>query len=120
VIITLTKIEEIKKTNTMKIQLNTDKTINGDERHDEHFTSLITEELKRFQSHVTRIEVHISDENGSKNGVGDMRCLLEARIEGREPIAVSCQSDSVELALFGALDKLKASLKTILGRIQSH
>jgi ribosome-associated translation inhibitor RaiA len=104
----------------MKIEFNTDKTINGDERHQNHFTSLIEEALKRFQSHITRIEAHVSDENGSKKGVNDIRCLLEARIEGRQPIAVSCQSDTLELAVSGAIDKLKTSLETILGRIQKH
>ncbi|MFT7037021.1 MAG: ribosome-associated translation inhibitor RaiA [Cyclobacteriaceae bacterium] len=104
----------------MKIQYNTDKTINGDERHQNHFTSLIAEALKRFQSHITRIEVHLSDENGKKEGKEDIRCLLEARIEGRQPLVVSCQANTVVLAISGALDKLKASLETILGRIQNH
>ena len=104
----------------MKIQFNTDKTINGSENNQDYFTSLIAEELENFQSHITRIEVHLSDENGKKEGLNDMRCLMEARMEGRQPMAVSCQADTVELAVSGALDKLKASLKTILGRIQNH
>jgi hypothetical protein len=49
-----------------------------------------------------------------------MRCLLEARIEGKQPIAVSCQEDTVELALSGALDKLKNSVETILGRDKNY
>ncbi len=104
----------------MKIQYNTDKTINGDERHQDHFTSLIEEGLKRFQDHITRVEVHLSDENGRKEGLNDVVCLLEARVESRQPIAVSCQADAVELAISGAIDKLKASLKTIIGRLQEH
>jgi len=104
----------------MKIQFNTDKNISGDERNDHHFNSLISESLDRFQSHITRVEVHLSDENGNKNGVNDMRCLLEARIEGMQPIAVSSQADTVELALSGALDKMKNSLETILGKIQNR
>jgi ribosome-associated translation inhibitor RaiA len=104
----------------MIIQFNTDKTISGDERSEEHFSTLITAALERFQSHITRIEVHLSDENGRKSGVNDMRCLLEARIEGKQPIAVSCQEDTVELALSGALDKLKHSIDTILGRDKNY
>ena len=100
----------------MKIQFNTDKTINGDERNQNFFTSQITEELERYQSHITRIEVHLSDENGKKDSMNDIRCLLEARLEGRQPIAVSCQDDTVELAVSGAIDKLKTFLKTILER----
>ncbi len=104
----------------MKIQFNTDKTISGEERNEDFFTSQIKEELSRFESHISRIEVHISDENGKKDGLNDMRCLLEARIDGMQPIAVSAQDDTVEKAVSGALDKLKSSLKTILERAQNH
>ncbi len=104
----------------MKIQFNTDKTIRGSERDEQYFTSLIEEELKNFESHITRIEVHLSDENGEKDGVNDIRCLLETRLEGRKPIAVSSQADTAEMATSGAIDKLKASLDTILGKIKNH
>ena len=49
-----------------------------------------------------------------------MRCLLECRIEGKQPIAVSAQADTVEKAISDALDKMKNTLETILGRIQNH
>ncbi|MDI1317390.1 HPF/RaiA family ribosome-associated protein [Flavobacterium sp.] len=104
----------------MKIQFNTDKTISGEERNQNHFTSVIEESLKRFENHITRIEVHLSDENGKKDGINDTVCLLEARLEGRKPIAVSCKADSEIVALTGATTKLKASLTTILGRIQDQ
>ncbi len=104
----------------MKIQINTDKTINGDENHQKHFSALIEEGLKRQESHITRIEAHISDENGSKDGANDIRCLLEARVEGRQPIAVSSQADTYEQAVSGAIDKMKMSLETIIGKIQNH
>jgi hypothetical protein len=104
----------------MNIQFNTDKTVNGNEKQELHFTSLIAETLNRFQSHITRIEVHVSDENGSKKGVDDIRCLLEARMEGRQPISVSAQAGTIEAAVASALDKLKASLETIIGRIQNR
>lgn len=104
----------------MKIQYNTDKTIKGDEKHESFYISLIEDGLKIYKSHISRIEVHISDENGKKSGFNDMRCLLEARIEGKQPIAVSCQADNVEKAVSGAIDKLTASLETILGRTPKH
>jgi hypothetical protein len=52
-----------------EIQFNTDKTISGDENQEDYFTSLIAEKLNRFQSHITRIEVHLSDENGKKKDI---------------------------------------------------
>lgn len=104
----------------MKIQFNTDKTIDSAKSHEDFYTLKIAEELKIYESEITRIEVHVSDENGRKDGINDIRCLLEARLEGKQPIAVTCQAETEELALSGALDKLKASLKTIHGRMSNN
>jgi ribosome-associated translation inhibitor RaiA len=104
----------------MKIQFNTDKTINGDERHQAFFTAQIAAELKKYESDITRIEVHISDENGQKEGRNAIRCLLEARLEGKQPIAVTAQADTIDLAVSEATDKLMASLETVSGRINNH
>ena len=104
----------------MKIQINTDKTIKGDERHQDFFSAQIAQALDNYQSHITTIEAHLSDQNGNKKGWDDIQCLLEARIEGRQPIAVKCQANTIEAAISGAIDKLKAALETIAGRLQNH
>lgn len=104
----------------MKIQFNTDKTISGEERNETFFTAQIADAVERFRSHITRIEVHLSDENGKKEGKNDILCLLEVRLEGRQPIAVSCHADTLEIAVSGAIDKLKTTLETILERIANH
>lgn len=103
----------------MKIQFNTDKTIDGSKRHQDFYTSQIADGLKIYESEITRIEVHVSDENGRKEGINDIRCLLEARLEGKQPIVATCQADNEELAISGAIENLKASLKTILGRMKN-
>jgi len=104
----------------MKIQFNTNKNINGDEKHQNYFSNLIEKKLIRYQSHVSRIEVYITDQNGKKEGLDDILCLLEARIEGIQTIAVSDQADSIEQAVSGATEKLKTALETILGRMQNQ
>lgn len=104
----------------MTIQYNTDSTISGDQRNQEFFTTLITEEMENFSNHITRLEVHVSDENGKKSGVNDIRCLIEARLKNMKPIAVTNNSDTIKNAISGAIDKLKASLETILGRLNEH
>jgi ribosome-associated translation inhibitor RaiA len=103
----------------MTIQINTDKNIEGSERCNDYFTSMIEEELSRFDDRITRIEVHLSDENGSKEGQADKRCLLEARLEGRQPIAVSNMADNHAQAVNGAIEKLKSSLETIIGKMKN-
>jgi hypothetical protein len=104
----------------MIIQINTNKTIQGNERFQDFFSTQITKELVHFQSHITRVEAHLSDENGNKAGTKDIRCVLEARLEGRKPMAVSNQAATIELAVSGAITKLKSSLTTILGRLKNH
>lgn len=103
----------------MKIQFNADKTIGGDENQQNYFTTLIGEKLSRFQSHVTRIEAHLTDQNGKKEGPNDIQCVLEARMEGRQPIAVTCDANTANDAVTGAIDKIKNSLDSIIGKSQS-
>jgi hypothetical protein len=104
----------------MKIQFNTDKNINGTEDFISSLTILVEENLEKFSSQITRIEVHLSDEDGDKDGLKAKRCLLEARLSGMNPIAVSSQSDTEEQAVYESLNKLKSSLETIFGRLNSH
>jgi hypothetical protein len=52
----------------MKIQFNTDKNVTGSEELRASLTSIISGELSRFDDHITRLEVHLSDENGHKTG----------------------------------------------------
>ncbi|MDO9551904.1 MULTISPECIES: HPF/RaiA family ribosome-associated protein [Rhodonellum] len=104
----------------MKIQINTDKNVEISENKIAWFSELIAKDLDRFNGQITRIEVHLSDENGSKEGPEDRRCLLEARVEGMQPLAVTNQADSDEHAVKGAVDKLKNLLSTRLGRMKNH
>ncbi|MBC7912684.1 MAG: HPF/RaiA family ribosome-associated protein [Pyrinomonadaceae bacterium] len=104
----------------MVIQFHTDHNIAGSERQNAYFNTTIGEALNRFSSHITRLEVHITDENGKKEGKNDQRCMIEARLEGLQPIAVTNHADTIEQAVKGATDKLKASLETILGKLKTH
>ena len=104
----------------MTIQLNTDNNLSVHEAFGNKLKDLLSEELSRFSEHITRLEVHLSDENGSKDGINDKRCLLEARLEGRQPMAVTALANTYELAVNTAIDKLKAALDTILGRLRNH
>jgi len=110
----------ILKDHTMKIQFNTDRNIKGSDQLTSPLIALIEDGLERFSDQITRIEVHLSDEDGPKDGENDKRCLLEARLEGLQPIAVSDMGDTHEQAVQGAVDKLRASLDTKLGRLRDH
>jgi ribosome-associated translation inhibitor RaiA len=104
----------------MTIQFNTDNNITGSEKLREPIIAMISDELNRFSDHITRIEVHISDENGKKQGLNDKKCVLEARVEGKQPIAVTSHGDTIDQAVGTAIDKLKSSLDSIMGRLKTH
>jgi hypothetical protein len=104
----------------MTIQFNTDNNVTLSEEHRTPLIDLISEELSRFSHQITRVEVHLSDENGDKEGLNDKRCMIEARLAGMKPIAVTNHGDTHEQAVKGAVDKLKASLDTIIGRLRHH
>ncbi|WP_339921002.1 HPF/RaiA family ribosome-associated protein [uncultured Flavobacterium sp.] len=104
----------------MTIQLNSDNNLTLHEAFRAQLSTLLTEELSRFGAHITRIEAHFSDENGHKEGQNDKLCKLEARLEGMKPILVSNHANNHELAVKGAITKLKTSLDSTLGRLNNH
>ena len=73
----------------MQIQVNTDSNVHGDDSLAGWVRQEIEEKLARFSEHITRIEVHLSDVNAARESAADKRCLIEARLAGREPTAVS-------------------------------
>lgn len=102
----------------MIIQINTDNNIEGDADLEQQITDLVSDGLEHFSEQVTRVEVHLSDENSeNKSGTDDKRCLMEARLAGLQPVSVSDQAATLEQAVDGAIEKLKRSLDSTIGRL---
>jgi ribosome-associated translation inhibitor RaiA len=101
----------------MLININTDKSIERHQGLDDHVQSVVMAAVQRFGEHITRVEVHLSDENSNKSNDGGNRCLLEARVTGHQPIAVSDHSVHLHAAISGAADKLKRAIDSTLGRM---
>ena len=101
----------------MKIQINTDDNIDQSDAQPEQTEATIRDILDRFTDQITRVEVHLSDENSDKKfGTADMRCLLEARLEGLQPVAVTDEAATVDQAVEGAARKMRRALDSILGK----
>ncbi len=98
----------------MKIQINTDNNIEGSEALVERYSNEVASALENVSKHVTRVEVHLSDENADKSGQRDKRCMMEARLEGRQPIAVTEQADTLDQALNGACHKMTRMIGDIV------
>ncbi|MEX2233246.1 MAG: HPF/RaiA family ribosome-associated protein [Cyclobacteriaceae bacterium] len=104
----------------MHIQINTDNNIEGSARLSAYLTETLQDELARFEDLITRVEVHLSDENAHKEGGDDKRCLLEARLKGLKPVVVSHNAESIDIAVSGAIDKLVKSLESTIGKLRKH
>lgn len=104
----------------MNIQFNTDHHIHGSEALKSPLMESIKHGLNRFGEHITKVEVHLKDENGNKSGGNDIRCALEAHLAGLKPIAVTHHGSTHEQAVQGAVDKMKSTLDSTLGRLKNH
>ena len=104
----------------MQIQVNTDNNIEGSARMAAYFTDTLQEALERFEEQITRVEVHLSDENSHKESSGDKRCLLEARLKGLKPVVVTHNAENLDIAVSGAIDKLIKSLDSSIGKLRNH
>ena len=101
----------------MIIQINTDSNIDADSELTQKIDADLADSLERFGDQITRVEVHLSDENSEKKfGTEDKRFLIEARIAGLQPLAVSDEAPTLEQAFDGAVDKLMSSIESTLGK----
>jgi ribosome-associated translation inhibitor RaiA len=98
----------------MQVQLNSDKNIVGSPGLQEYVQNTLEQELKYLTKEITRVEVHLNDENSAKNGAADKRCLLEARVAGMQPISVEGRAPSLDLAINGAAEQLARAVKNAL------
>lgn len=102
----------------MQVQVNTDNHIGGSEGLVRQVQDVVEGTLGRFGDQVTRVEVHLNDENSNtESGGNDKRCLMEARLAGLQPVAVSHDGATLEQAIDGAADKLQKALDRTLGRL---
>lgn len=101
----------------MLIQVRTDSNIAGGAALTQRVEASVRNALDRFADRVTRVQVHLGDQNSDKkSGDADMRCMIEVRLAGMDPIAVRDNAPTVEQAIDGAIDKLVRAADTSVGR----
>ncbi|MEO9078719.1 MAG: HPF/RaiA family ribosome-associated protein [Rhodanobacter sp.] len=104
----------------MKIQLNTDSHIQGNEAMEMTVQNIVTQHLERFFPHLTRVEVHLADANGSKGGAEDKHCAIEARISSGNAVGVTHDDETVEKAIQGACSKMRSRLESTIDQKRNH
>lgn len=95
----------------MQIQVNTDHHVKGGDLLQQYVENLLNDVLDSFKDQVTRVEVYIADENSHKGGEDDLRCTIEARIRGLNPIAVTHHAENINTAIDGAADRISRSVR---------
>ena len=102
----------------MQMQINTDRNIEIDETMAAPLRDKVENALSRFSDHITRVELHLGDENADKSGQHDKRCVMEVRLEGLQPMAVTHTAASLDQAVDGAADKQARMIESMLGRTE--
>ena len=105
----------------MIVQIHTDPNIESTEALKNQVEALVAGAVARFADRISRVQVHLGDENSSaKGGANDKRCMIEARVDGRPPIAVTAQAATLDEAMDGAADKIERSLARDMERLRDR
>ena len=104
----------------MQIQVNSNRSVDIGESFERWATTELNDSFSRFKEDITRIEVHMSDQNGDKVSADHKRCVMEARLANREPVAVNHQAANQDEAFRGASEKLKRVIEHTLGKLRDH
>lgn len=96
----------------MIIKINTDSNIQGTAKLEAYLQESMQSALKHYIDKITRLDVHLSDQNGQKSGPDDIQCKIEAKPKGMSPVLVTAKSSTKEKAIREATDKMKAALES--------
>ncbi|MBC7562021.1 MAG: hypothetical protein H7305_03800 [Gemmatimonadaceae bacterium] len=105
----------------MMVQINTGHNIVITAETEQSLISGITAHLAHFDDRITRVEVHLRDDDGAdRSGQRQMHCMLEVRLAGRQPDVVTATAATVEFAVRDAAHKMQHLLDGIFSRAQRH
>lgn len=104
----------------MQFQFNSDSSVMGTENVAARIEEMMRDKLARFEDRLTRVEVHVSDENAHKHGADDKTCTIEARPRGGRPIGVTEHASKVDDAARKAANTMAQRLERVLGKEARH
>lgn len=100
----------------MVIIINSDNNVDTSAEFKTYFQGELEKDLRRFESYVTRYEVFFSDETSNKDTPGEIKCVIEARVKGKNPERVSNHADTPKAAFDGAVNKMKSVLDKVVSK----
>ena len=99
----------------MKVQINY-----GDIDHSDaissHATDCVEAAMTHFVKKVTRVEVHLRDDKQNRTGPDDLRCMMEVRLAGEQPMTVDARGGDIYAVIKVCADKLNRAVKRKLER----
>jgi ribosome-associated translation inhibitor RaiA len=105
---------------SMQFQFNSDSSVMGTQEVAERIEATVRQKLARFEDRLTRVEVHVSDENAAKGGADDKACMIEARPRGGKPLGVTAHAAKVDDAARKAANTLAERLARHFGKEEKH
>ena len=102
--------------NTLQILIRSDNNIHVNAERATELEAIVEHAMRHCSQHVTRVEMHLSDINGAKPGQMDKSCVMEVRLEGHQPMAVTEHANTVGESVSGAAEKLARTTKSTLGK----
>lgn len=103
----------------LQILIQTDKNIENSAGLEEHVRNSVNKAMAHFDERLTRVEVHLRDVNGDKYGDRDHECMMEARLRGLKPLAVTHADSNLHLAIAGASERLRNAVSNLVGRMEA-
>jgi hypothetical protein len=104
----------------MQVQFNSDSSVMGTENVATRIEAAVRAKLARFEDRLTRLEIHVRDENGPKHGADDKACTIEARPRGGRAIGVTGHAATVDDAARKAAGTLAQRLERHFGKGDRH
>lgn len=105
----------------MQVLINSGNQVDLHEGSIQKWQEEISSALERFGNWITRVEVHLTDENSQTKGGGDdIRCLMEARPASHQPVSIEVRAASPGQAIAEGIDTLKRRLATMQDKARTE
>ena len=104
----------------MDIQVRTDYHVDGDQGLIAYVEQQVSTGLEPFSEKITSVQVHLGEESGARKGPHELRCLVEVRLAGHEPVAVRRRGSTKDVVVHGAVADMRHVLERLYGRLDTR
>lgn len=101
----------------MQIQVHADHNVAGASELTSYVENQVRADLRAFVDRIISVDVHVRHESAAKRGGDEVRCLIEARPAGHEPVVTRHHATS---AVDEAAREMRSRLQGIFGRLDER